>query len=144
MHLQEDIIAGLRGLASQTIIHIAFAFLAMGSWAVFANREYAMPAPLIAGVVQGALSASITFFMKQSLDWLRLRFDRAGYRIAALIAPPVLVCSVSLAGLVFIHWFASTPEIALTIAVPFCVAFTYAVVYNALSWSGVIKKHGQP
>lgn len=52
---------------SHTLVHVGFAFLAMGSWAVFANRTYAFPDPLIAGVVQGTLSATITLVMKKSL-----------------------------------------------------------------------------
>jgi hypothetical protein len=35
-----------------SIVHVGFAFLAMGSWAVFANRAHPMPAPLYAGLLQ--------------------------------------------------------------------------------------------
>lgn len=37
--------------------HMALAFVAMGGWAALANRAHPMPDPLIAGLVQGALSA---------------------------------------------------------------------------------------
>jgi len=45
-----------------SITHISFAFVAMGSWAVFANWAHPMPKPLFAGLLQGLMSATITFF----------------------------------------------------------------------------------
>ena len=44
------------------------AFIAMGSWATFANLAHPMPRPLIAGVVQGTLSALITLFLKRMIE----------------------------------------------------------------------------
>jgi len=119
---------------SHTLVHVGFAFLAMGSWAVFANRTHAFPDPLIAGVVQGTLSATITLVMKKSLEALSSCFFRNNNRILALIAPPLTVCAVSLSVLIGCHVAAGTPEIAATIAVPFSVAFTYACLYTFGLW----------
>ena len=49
-------------------VHGAVGFLLMGGWAVFANRAYEMPAPLIAGAVQGLLTATITLFLKKVVE----------------------------------------------------------------------------
>ena len=112
--------------ASSTIAHVGFAFFAMGGWAVFANRAHALPQALTAGVVQGTMSGLITLCLKKSLEWMNPRFSGA----AALIAPPLITAATILAVLMGAHTLAHTPEIAATIAVPFAVSTTYAVIYN--------------
>lgn len=121
-------------LADSTLVHIAFAFIAMGCWALFANRGYAVPDMLQAGLVQGSLSAGITLVMKKALESLSQAFKRAGQSLRALIAPPLIVCSASLAVFVGTHLLSGTPEIIRTIIVPFSVAFTYACLYSARRW----------
>jgi hypothetical protein len=64
----------LHRLLRSGIVHVLFAFLAMGSCAVFANRAHAMPLPLYAGLVQGTISACLTLFLKSVIDWLSKRF----------------------------------------------------------------------
>ena len=64
----------------------AFAFLAMGSWAVFANHAHLMPAPLYAGLVQGTISACLTLFLKSVIDWLSKRFNNS----TRFWAPPLI------------------------------------------------------
>jgi hypothetical protein len=120
----------LRTLARNAIVHMAFAFLLMGSWAVFANRTHALTMALQAGVVQGALSSAITFSLKKAIDFLSARMSG----LASLLAPPVIACSVSLCVLVAAHVIAGTPEVAATIAVPFSVAFSYALLYSLARW----------
>jgi len=124
----------IKAFVTSSVTHVAFAFIVMGAWAVFANRHHPMPEPLIAGVVQGALSATITLLMKKSLDYLSSLFFRRNAEWSALIAPPILVCSASLSGLILSHVVAGTPEVFATIAVPFSVAFTYAWVYTFGIW----------
>ena len=63
----------------------------MGSWAVFANRAHPMPAPLLAGLIQGTLSALITLLLKRGIEYLASRFTG----LAALLAPPVIAGLVS-------------------------------------------------
>lgn len=112
--------------ASSTIVHVAFAFVAMGGWAVFANRDHPMPQPLISGLAQGSVSALLTLFLKKGLEWMSPRF--AG--LAGAIAPPLITAATILAILIGVHTLAGTPEIAATIAVPWTVSSSYAALYN--------------
>lgn len=107
-----------------------FAFLAMGGWAVFANRTHAMPAPLLAGAVQGVLSACITLFLKRIIDCAAARLSG----LAALILPPLIAFIISVSLLTAIHTLAGTPEVLATLAVPLTVATTYAAIYNYALW----------
>jgi len=118
------------GLQSGTLVHVAFAFLVMGGWAMFANAGHPLDDALRAGAVQGVMSAAITLALKKALEALQ----RQASGLAALIAPPLIVCALSLAALVLAHVIAGTPEIARTIAVPFGIAFTYACIYNFGLW----------
>jgi hypothetical protein len=120
----------LARLMRSSAVHIAVAFVAMGSWAAFANRAHAMPAPVQAGLIQGALSASITLFLKRGIEELSRRFSG----LAALLAPPVIASLVSACVLTTIHMIGGTPEIGRTIAVPLTVATSYAALYNLSLW----------
>ena len=112
--------------ARNSAVHMAVAFIAMGSWATFANLAHPMPRPLIAGVVQGTLSALITLFLKRMIEALSARLPgSAGYWV-----PPVVAVAVSLSLLSSIHWIAGTPEILRTIVVPLSVTAIYATSYN--------------
>lgn len=117
-------------MATSTIAHVGFGFLAMGAWAVFANRAHTLPQALLAGLVQGTISGLLTLVLKKFLEWGSARF--AG--LAGLIAPPLITASSVLAILVGAHTLAGTPELASTIAVPFMVSSTYACVYNYGFW----------
>lgn len=111
-------------------LHMAVAFLGMGGWAVFANRGHAMPAPLIAGLVQGCLSAMLTLAMKRMMETLSARLTGP----AAVIFPPLLAVSLSLAVLLSLHAIARTPEIATTIALPLSVTAIYSISYSLALW----------
>ncbi|WP_296251204.1 hypothetical protein [uncultured Stenotrophomonas sp.] len=112
--------------ARNSAVHMTVAFIAMGSWATFANLAHAMPRPLIAGVLQGILSALITLFLKRMIEALSARLPgSAGYWV-----PPVVAVAVSLSLLSSIHWIAGTPEILRTIVVPLSVTAIYATSYN--------------
>ena len=129
----------LARLMRSSIVHVGFAFLAMGSWAAFANRAHPMPAPLLAGLIQGALSAIITLLLKRGIEYLARRFTG----LAALLAPPVIAGVVSASLLTVIHTIGGTPEIARTIAVPLTVATSYAALYNYSLWrSRKAMNHG--
>lgn len=116
----------LQRLLRSGVVHVLFAFLAMGSWAVFANRAHTMPAPLYAGLVQGTISAALTLFLKSVIDWLSVRFSGP----ARFWAPPLIACLGSASILVAIHAASGTPEILRTIALPLLVSTTYAAIYN--------------
>lgn len=116
----------VRVLAGSSVVHVLFAFLAMGGWAVFANRMHPMPRPVISGLVQGILSACLTLFLKSAIDALSKRFRG----LAALWAPPLIACLGSAGILVTIHALSGTPELLKTIAVPLLVSTSYAALYN--------------
>lgn len=121
-------------VATSTVAHVGFAFFAMGGWAVFANRAHPLGEALQAGLVQGAMSGLITLVMKKALEWMNPRFAGA----AAIAVPPLITGSTILALLLGVHTLAGTPEIALTIAVPFSVSTAYAVLYNL----GLARRRG--
>ncbi|WID96143.1 hypothetical protein QO058_25970 [Bosea vestrisii] len=131
--------APLARLMRSSIVHVAFAFIAMGSWAIFANRAHPMPAPLIAGLIQGTLSAGITLVLKRGIEELARRFSG----LTALLAPPAIAGLVSASVLTIIHTLGGTPEIGRTIAVPLTVATSYAALYNFSLWrSRKAMNHG--
>jgi hypothetical protein len=110
-----------------TSLHVAFAFIAMGGWAAFANSGHGPGAMMTAFLVQGTLSGLITLVMKRGLE--------AGHRRltgwSARLLPPLVSCTV-IGGLLFlIHTVAGTPEVIRTIAVPWTVSTLYAFVYVA-------------
>ena len=115
----------LNAVARSSAVHVGFAFLAMGGWAVFANREAGFSHALIAGVVQGALSGAITFGLKRFLEAAAARFRG----IWAAIVPPTISSAVILALLVGAHTLAGTRHIWATISLPYAVSTTYAWVY---------------
>jgi hypothetical protein len=126
-------------LAQNTFVHVAFGFLAMGAWAVFANRAHPLPQALLAGLVQGTISGLLTLFLKKGLErmsamFFRSRNSEGGRDIAALIVPPLITATAILIILVTAHTLAGTPEILATIAVPFTVSTTYAILYNLRLW----------
>ncbi|MBP1859025.1 hypothetical protein J2Z75_002537 [Rhizobium herbae] len=118
--------AALRRLAGSGTVHVLFAFLAMGGWAAFANRDHAMPQPLYSGFLQGALSACLTLFLKSVIDGLSKLF----IGMTRFWAPPLIACLGSASLLVALHALIRTPEIARTVAVPLLVSTSYAAVYN--------------
>lgn len=113
-------------LAKSTLAHMAGAFLAMGGWALFANRVHGLEAALPAAVLQGLLSAAITLTLKTVVEHLAPRFE--GF--AALVAPPFLAAALSAAVLTTLHHFAGTPEVLATVALPLTIAAGYAALYN--------------
>ena len=128
----------IKKIASLSISHVAFSFLAMGGWAFFANRNHPMPAPIFAGLLQGALSGSITYLMKKALDSLSHYFGVQKKRILRLIAPPIIVCSISSSSLAISHALAGTPELVSTIIVPSSIALLYASIYSYSLWRGSV------
>jgi len=126
-------------LASSTFVHVGFGFFAMGAWAVFANRGHPLEQALLAGLVQGIISGTLTLFMKKGLErmsamLLRGRNHEGGRNIAALFVPPLVTATAIGTILVTAHTLAGTPEVLATIAVPFTVSTSYAILYNLRLW----------
>ncbi|MCA1442736.1 hypothetical protein I6F07_21435 [Ensifer sp. IC4062] len=126
----------LSGWARSNTVHVLFAFLAMGGWAVFANSAHPMPQPLISGLLQGALSAGLTLFLKSVIDGLSKRFHGP----ARFWAPPLIACLGSASLLMSLHALGGTPEILKTVAVPLLVSTTYAWTYAY----SISRKRGEP
>lgn len=118
--------ATLRRWAGSGAVHVLFAFVVMGGWAVFANSNHAMPQPVYSGLLQGAVSACLTLFLKSVIDALSRRFSG----VTRFWAPPLIACLGSASLLTALHALIGTPEIASTIAVPLMVSTSYAAIYN--------------
>ena len=113
-------------MLKSTIVHVGFAFVAMGGWAMFANASHPPPQQVLAGLAQGTMSALLTLFLKSATDGMRSRFrGKARYWL-----PPLIAILASISFLVCGHWLAHTPEILLTIAVPATVSSSYVFIYN--------------
>ena len=115
-------------------MHIGGAFIVMAAWAYFANRFHTPQQAMLAAILQGTLSATITFFMKKTLEALSAFFIAKNLRWPALIATPLIACTGSLILLVGAHIIANTPELLATIALPFSAAFSYACFYSLRLW----------
>jgi hypothetical protein len=118
--------ANLTTLARSSVTHVAFAFLAMGGWAVFANRSAGLSHASTAGLVQGALSGGITLGLKRFLEAASARLPG----VWAVAAPPAISCAVILILLVGAHLIAGTRNVLATISLPYAVSSTYAWVYT--------------
>jgi hypothetical protein len=116
----------IRRLARHGTVHVLVAFLAMGGWAVLANAGHPLSQRMVAGIVQGAMSACLTFFLKTVVDALARRLTGR----TALWLPPLVACLASTMMLVAAHRLNGTPEILKTIAVPLLVSTSYAALYS--------------
>ena len=117
----------LAALARATALHVAVAFLAMGGWALYANRAHGAAA-LAPALAQGAMSGAITLVLKRALEAMSPRLGG----VLAYLVPPLITASVILAVLTLVHRLIGTPEIVATIAVPWSVSTLYAVIYSAV------------
>jgi hypothetical protein len=117
----------LAKLARASASHVAFAFVGMGGWALFANRAHG-GAAILPAIAQGTLSGAITFVLKRVLEAMSRRVG--GW--AAYVMPPLATASAILALLYAAHRLIGTPEMAATIAVPWSVSTLYAIVYCAV------------
>ncbi|MFT4914023.1 MAG: hypothetical protein ACI9YM_002637 [Brevundimonas sp.] len=110
-----------------TPLHVAFAVLAMGGWAAFANRDHGAGSMQLAFAIQGTLSGLITLVMKRGLE---IGHERLTGQFARLI-PPLVSCTLIGALLFLVHTLGGTPEVLRTLAVPWTVSTLYAFVYVA-------------
>ena len=106
---------------------MAFAAVAMGGWALFANRGHGLSAAWVPALMQGVMSGLITLLLKRALEAMSGRFTGA----LAYVIPPAVTAAVILAALTAVHAAIGTPEIVRTIAVPWSVSTLYAVIYSA-------------
>src|SRR5215472_4366110 len=117
----------LAKLARASATHVTFAIVAMGGWALFANRAHGAGA-IVPALAQGVLSGGITFVLKRALEALVVRIGGP----LAFVLPPLATASAILLALAGVHLAIGTPEIVATIAVPWSVSTLYAIVYSAV------------
>lgn len=117
----------IQRLMKSSLVHMAFGFLLMGGWALFANRAHGLQAAWLPALAQGVVSALLTGVIKRALEWMDGRF--AGP--LAFLLPPVVTASAVLATLFTIHSLIGTPELVATIAFPWSLSTLYAFIYNA-------------
>jgi ascorbate-specific PTS system EIIC-type component UlaA len=116
----------LRDLARHPAVHLAFAFFAMGGWAVYANRMHPVAQALTAGLVQGLLSVGITRVLQRLIEGFVARLRGRG----KAWLPPMAAFALSLTLLSVIHRVSGTPEILATIALPLSVSTAYAIFFT--------------
>lgn len=121
----------LKQAARSTAAHMAFAFLAMGGWAVVANRDHGALAMAFAFVVQGLMSALLTLALKRWLEQAYGSFFAQQVPPLRRLLPPLISCLIIGLALWLAHRLAGTPEILATIAVPWSVSTLYAFAYTA-------------
>ena len=129
----------LQTFARSSVTHVAFAFLAMGGWAVFANHTHGPQRAAIAGLAQGTVSGLLTLGLKRFLEAAAARLPD----LAAAILPPAITCAAVLAILLIVHHLAGTPNVWATISVPYAVSSSYAWIYSALLVLGRRRVRGQ-
>jgi hypothetical protein len=127
-----DLATTVQTLAKSTAVHVGFAFLAMGGWALYANSGHGLAAAAVPALAQGVMSGLITLLLKRALEAMSGRFSG----VLAYVAPPATTAILILGVLVLIHRLIGTPEIARTIAVPWSVSTLYAVIYSAALVNG--------
>ena len=110
-----------------SLVHVAFGFLLMGGWALFANRAHGLAAAWLPAVVQGTVSGALAGALKKTLETLDGRIAGS----LAYVVPPMVTAGSILALLVLVHRLIGTPELVATIAFPWSVSTLYAIVYNA-------------
>lgn len=114
-------------------MHGLVGFVAMGGWAALANRAFGPTEMVQAGLIQGALSALLTLYLKRVVEHLNRRL--AGP--ARWWCPPLVAVSGSATLLTAMHWWAGTPALLTTLALPLAVSSSYVVIYNLL----LIRQH---
>ncbi|NBB14245.1 hypothetical protein GVN21_02615 [Caulobacter sp. SLTY] len=117
----------IQRLMRSSLVHMAFGFLAMGGWALFANRAHGWEQAWAPALAQGTVSALLTGVIKRALEAMDGRVPGLG----AFVVPPLVTASGVLATLFTVHSLIGTPELAATIAFPWSLSTLYAFIYNA-------------
>lgn len=116
-----------RGTRKRAVLVGTGAFLLFGSWALFANRAYPVPAMTRAGLAQGALSFVSTTFSVLLLEYLyRLGRTPARKFLFAAVGTPAVVL-LTMTG---VHVLAGTPNLVATL-LPSCISgFIFCGTYT--------------
>lgn len=95
----------------------------MGGWAFIANLTHSWHAALLAGLVQGAITGTMTFFIKKAIETV-------ASRTTGMLPPTLAASAFSATVLTTIHTIAGTPAFWTTVIVPFSVATIYGATYT--------------
>ena len=117
----------MQRLLKSSLVHVAFGFLLMGGWALFANRAHGLQGAWLPALAQGTISGALTGGLKRTLE----RLDGLFSDWSAFVIPPMITANSILALLGLVHTLIGTPELVATATVPWSVSTLYAVVYNA-------------
>lgn len=112
-------------LLRSNLAHMAGGFFLMGSWALVANLSHPLPAPILAGITQGTMTALITVGLKRMTETMAQYFPGRN----GLILSPLVACLISVVLLFTIHSAAQTPEVWATLALPSTIATLYTALY---------------
>ncbi|MEE8266472.1 MAG: hypothetical protein V3R62_09005 [Acidiferrobacterales bacterium] len=93
-----------------------------GTWALYANYEHSLSTGAVAALTQAIAAFFLTFYISLSVAFL---FDRCGKSVWKVICPVVGTVGVQGTLLVLIHYYAKTPEILKTTALPIALATLY-------------------
>lgn len=113
----------MKTLLQHPLSHSLAGMCLMGGWAAWSNSGFAMPAPLIAALTQGALTGGITFLMHRVVE--RVFTVSLCWFCAA-------VCGMATSALFLVggHTIAGTPAFWQTIVVPLCGASIYTLSFG--------------
>lgn len=125
-----------RSIIRSSAAHMAFGFVLMGGWALFANRAHGLGQSWLPALAQGTVSALLTGVIKKVIEWL----DGQVGGVLAYAMPPFITAGSILVILYVMHTLIGTPEIAATIAFPWSISTVYAVIYNA----GLVRARRAP
>ncbi|RYF92121.1 MAG: hypothetical protein EON95_13480, partial [Caulobacteraceae bacterium] len=117
----------IQRLMTSSPVHMAFGFLLMGGWALFANRAHGLDKAWLPALAQGVISALLTGVIKRALEAMDGRVPGP----LAFLLPPMATALAVLATLVTVHSLIGTPERVATIAFPWSLSTLYAFIYNA-------------
>jgi len=76
----------MRRLLRSSLVHVAFGFLLMGGWALFANRAHGLAGAWLPALVQGTISGALTGALKKTLEALDGRLSG----VLAYVVPPAI------------------------------------------------------
>lgn len=118
-------------VVQRSLISACAGFGFYGSWAIFVNFMHGKDSALKAGLVQGAYSFLLTFFMTLLLEAIYHRAHRmTGGEKAAIGLTVVLSCTLVFSGSWLVNYWSGTPEIFNTVILGYIFGGLYSLVYT--------------
>ena len=130
MHVIVDFYKRLTPI-QRSLISALFGFAFYGSWAIFVNLMHGKDSALKAGLVQGAYSFILTFFMTLLLEAIYHKALRlAKSEPIAIFITVVTSCSIVFSGSWFVNYLSGTPEIFNTVILGYIFGGLYSIAYT--------------